>query len=76
MRIIYNIPDEIRYEYLEELLGETLCLSLKKGSGDGCVEVGCGQLHSIQEDTITLWHVGEAREFKLFDFDEVNVFYG
>jgi hypothetical protein len=40
------------------------------------VEVGCGQLHAISEDTITIWHVGEAREFNMFDFDEVNVFYG
>lgn len=76
MRIIYNIPDEIKFEYLEELVGETVCLSLKQGSDDKYVEVGCGQLHAISEDTITLWHVGEAREFKLSDFDEVNVFYG
>lgn len=76
MRIIYNIPDDIRFEYLEELIGDTVCLSLTKGSDGQFVEVGCGQMHAVTEDTVTIWHVGEARTYNLFDFDEVNVFYG
>lgn len=76
IKLVINIPDELRTEVVEEYLNDSVCLSFSLTDGGAPIEVACGQLQEVTEDGVSIWHLGESRTFDWDSFDEVNVFYG
>ena len=72
IKVVINVPDDIREEYLEEMTGESVCLSLSEPRR----EIACGELQHVDEFGVVIWHMGEARSYNWNDFDEVATFYG
>lgn len=72
--LIKRYGDEEKAELFESLIDTDVCLSNTYIMASPLGAVCCGEVIAVDDDGVTLWHIGEAKVIPWGDFDTVEVF--